>query len=50
MLSFLGRGVALQRPPAVECKAKPCPYLDTSDAVPVLIVYLQFLVPFISVL
>ena len=34
----------------MECKAKPCPYLDTSDAVPVLIVSLQLLVPFISVL
>ena len=45
-----GRGVALPRPPAVECKARLCPYLDISDAVPVLIVSLHFLVPFISIL
>ena len=40
----------MPRPPAVECKARLCPYLDTSDAVPVLIVSLHFLVPFISIL
>lgn len=34
------------REPGVRCG----PYLDTSDAVPVLIVSLQFLVPFISTL
>ena len=44
----LGRGFAT--PSCCECKAKPCPYLDTSDAVPVLIVSLQFLVSFISIL